>query len=118
MWTGIYKKGMLKGMPKSKLADSISAIEKFPPIDWVSALMLERMKTLGFNYKTLADAAHIGYESMRKMNLTPIYLWRPEAREAVCKCLGLDMAVITGGNKVNKVMIRPLGSDYWFEVFV
>lgn len=103
-------------MPKSKLADLISAPKEFPPIDWVSALFLERMKTLGYNYKTLSKEANLSYDTVRHMNTTPVYIWQTEAREAICKCLGLDLAIISEPYNKRKIMVRPIGSDYWFEV--
>ena len=105
-------------MPRSILADSIASIPQFPPIDWCSALVMERMKTLGYNFKTLAALTHIGYQTLRTENMKPIYEWREEIRTPVCRVLGLDLSIDTSTypTKQTTVKIKPKDSEYWFEV--
>ena len=105
-------------MPRTKLADAISNPHRTdPPVDWVSALLMERMKTLGYNYKTLANAAHIGYDTMRRCNGIPICDWPNDARDGVCSVLGLDVEIVSSASlKARSVRIKPVFTDCWFEV--
>ena len=105
-------------MPKTKLAEHIANTPQFPPIDWCSALIMERMKTLGYNFKTLAAKTHIGYQTLRTENMKPFYEWREDIRTPVCRALGLDLSIDTASypTKTITVKIKPKDSDYWFEV--
>ena len=106
-------------MPKSKLADAISNTRvEYPPIDWVSALLLERMKSLGYSFKSLAAKTHINYDVLRHEYMKPIHEWREDVRLEVCGLLGLELDIVTRTYpcKDVEIKIRPKGSDYWFEV--
>ena len=82
-------------MPRTKLGDAFA--QKPPPIDWLWAAVLERMKVKKVNLKDLAKVAGCSYESMRRyINITP-WNWPYTIRNSVCKELGLEIALTPSG---------------------
>ena len=81
-------------MPKTKL-DKFSKHED-PPIDWLWAAVLERMRVKKIDLKGLSKAAGCSYESMRRyINESP-WNWPRGVREGVCKHLGVGFTVTPG----------------------
>ena len=77
-------------MPKSKLADVISAKKRdAPPIDWLWAAVLERKMVLGYDLKQMAEVAGISYDTMRKWILKSPWEWSADARTRVCQAFGI-----------------------------
>lgn len=77
-------------MPKSKLADMISAKKKdAPPIDWLWAAILERKMVLGIDLKQMSQIAGVSYETMRHMIKKSPWEWSADARTRVCVEFGL-----------------------------
>ena len=78
-------------MPKSKLADYISAQKRrdAPPIDWLWAAILERKMVLKIDLKQMAEIAGVSYETMRRYIGQSPWEWSADARTRVCKEFGL-----------------------------
>ena len=82
-------------MPKTKLGEKFSSHD--PPVDWLWAIILERMKAKKVNIQTLAKAADISYDYMRKLiNVSP-WEWPRYVREYVCDYLGINLIVTPKG---------------------
>lgn len=68
---------------------------KYPPIDKLKAVILERKMTMGLNYQDLADASNVGAYYIRKlMSGKHTKDWPPDVRNAICKYLGLNVKVV------------------------
>lgn len=77
-------------MPKSKLADSISAKRRdAPPIDWLWAAILERKMVLNIELREMAEIAGISYPTMRQWIHKSPWEWSADARTRICKEFGL-----------------------------
>ena len=77
-------------MPKSKLADAISAKKQdAPPIDWLWAAILERKMVLRIDLKQMAEIAGVSYDTMRHWIQKSPWEWTADARTRVCKEFGL-----------------------------
>ena len=79
-------------MPRTRLSDKYSA-PKEPPIDWLKAAILERISAKGYTLKTLAAAAGVSYEYMRKLMTMPPMEWPYHYRDEVCKALGIRYSI-------------------------
>lgn len=78
-------------MPKTKL-DKLA----IPEIDWLRAVILERMAVKGITRKDLAKTANVCYETMREYFTYSPLDWPADVREAVCKRLGVKTIVEVG----------------------
>lgn len=78
-------------MPKTKL-DKMA----IPEIDWLRAVILERMAVKGVSRKELAKAANVCYATMREYFTESPLEWPADVREAVCKRLGVKTLVEVG----------------------
>ena len=67
------------------------AEEPTPPIDWMMAAILERMRVLHLTNKDLAAAANIHYDTMRRWMLRSPAEWPRDIRDSVCKRLGITV---------------------------
>ena len=67
------------------------AEEPAPPIDWLMAAILERMRVLKLNQKDLAEAAHVSHETMRGYFQKSPLKWPDDVRDNVCKLLGITV---------------------------
>ena len=78
-------------MPKSKLADSISAQKRqnAPPIDWLWAAILERKMVLKYDLKQMAEIAGVSYDTMRQYIGKSPWEWSADARTKICLEFGL-----------------------------
>ncbi len=75
-------------MPKSKFDRYANPL---PPIDWLMAAILERMRVLKLSQKDLAEAAHVHHDTMRNyMQKSPLK-WPDDVRDNVCKLLGITI---------------------------
>lgn len=74
-------------MPKVKL--SRLSEQEYPPIDWLWAAVLERMKVMKLDLSDLAGIAGIHYELMRQRIRVSPWSWPDKERESVCKALGI-----------------------------
>ena len=74
-------------MPKVKLARY--AGKEAPPIDWLWAAVLERMRVLHFNLSDLASFGGVHYNTMRDHIRISPWEWAESEREGVCKALGI-----------------------------
>lgn len=78
-------------MPKTKL-DKLA----IPEIDWLRAVILERMAVYGISRKDLAKTANVCYETMRDYFTYSPTEWPIQVREAVCKRLGIKTVLEVG----------------------
>ena len=68
---------------------------KYPPVDKLKAVMLERKLVMKLDYKAMADAAHCTPEHMRKLMTTKhTEDWPPEVRRSICRMMGLNVKTI------------------------
>ena len=74
-------------MPKVKLARC--AEREAPPIDWLWAAVLERMKVLRYDLSDLAAFGGVHYDTMRDHIRKSPWEWSESEREGVCKALGI-----------------------------
>lgn len=74
-------------MPKVKMIDMER--RKAPPIDWLWAAILERKMRYHIDLKHLAKTAGVAYDTMRRYITISPWDWEEEARNRVCKELGL-----------------------------
>lgn len=74
-------------MPRVKLARY--AEKEAPPIDWLWAAVLERMKVLHYDLSDLAAFGGVHYETMRDHIRRSPWTWAESEREGVCKALGI-----------------------------
>lgn len=79
---------------------------KYPPVDKLKAVVLERKLAMHLSSKDLADVANVSAVYIRKM-LSGQHSndWNPDVRNAICKYLGLNVKVVvedlfdlSGGN--------------------
>lgn len=75
-------------MPKVNLASNLR--RNAPPIDWLWAAVLERKMRFGYDLKTLAKVAGVEYDTMRRYITTSPWEWGEDARDRVCKELGIQ----------------------------
>lgn len=76
-------------MPRTKLGDAFAP--KDPPVNWLWAIILERMKVKHYTVRELAAAADCSYDCMRHyINCDP-WKWPYKVRESVCKVLGVKI---------------------------
>lgn len=74
-------------MPKVKLERY--AEKEAPPIDWLWAAVLERMRVYHYNLSDLAGFAGVHYDTMRDHIRISPWNWSESEREGVCKALGI-----------------------------
>jgi len=79
-------------MPKVKLTDTVR-IAKAPPIDWLWAAILERKMQFGWDLTQMAGAAGTTYAWMRENIRRSPWEWNREARERLCKNMGISIIV-------------------------
>ena len=65
--------------------------ESAPPIDWLMAAILERMRVLKLNQMDLAVAAHVRHDTMRKYMMRSPTTWPQDVRDNVCNLLGITI---------------------------
>lgn len=65
---------------------------KYPPVDKLKAVVLERKLIMHLTYEDLAKVANIHPSYVRTM-LTKKHTddWNPEARKAICRYLGINV---------------------------
>ena len=67
---------------------------RFPPIDKLRAVILERKLTMRKTWHDLAEAANISEGYLRRIvPTTPSDQWNPQIREALCRYLGIRIKV-------------------------
>ena len=64
---------------------------KYPPIDLLKAVIMERQSTLHISHKDLAEVSDMTYSSFRKMFCRHTDDWNPEVRRRVCRALGINI---------------------------
>ena len=74
-------------MPKVKLAENLR--RNAPPIDWLWAAVLERKTRFKYDLRVLAEVAGVDYGTMRKYIRMSPWEWGEDARNRVCKELGV-----------------------------
>ena len=67
------------------------AEEPAPPIDWLMAAILERMRVLKLNQKDLAETAQVSHDTMRKYMMRSPLKWPDDVRDNVCDLLGITI---------------------------
>ena len=87
-------------MPRTKLGDAFAP--KDPPIDWLLAAVLERMKIKHIGLQRLAELACVSYSSMRQYLMRSPWSWPMDVRERVCKSLGIDISFSPSGLKIEE----------------
>ena len=65
---------------------------KYKPVDWLRALVLERMKTNGIDAKSLAILTGFKYDYMRKLMAVSPTEWPQSAKKRVFKALEINVA--------------------------
>lgn len=85
-------------MPKVKLSRYSEPI--VPPINWLWGAILERAMVLHYSRKDLADLAGINYETMRDYIRKDPWTWPTEARERLCKALGIEIKRTIEGKEI------------------
>lgn len=65
---------------------------KQPPIDWLKAVILERMQIHGYNQGDVAVLAGIGINTFNDLMKQPVPTWRYEYRKSVLIALGIKVA--------------------------
>ena len=84
-------------MPRTRL-DKL----KYPPINWLTAAILERKQTMKLTWEDLANVAHISPDRMRQLiSKKPPEQWPADIRNAVCRCLQINVKLtITDGHEI------------------
>lgn len=65
---------------------------KDPPIDWMKAVILERMEAFGFCREDVCTLANISQPTFRSMMREPAMKWEYSKRKAVLKALHISVA--------------------------
>ncbi len=65
---------------------------KLKPVDWLRALVLERMKTNGLDGKDLAGLTGFKYDYIRKLLSQSPTEWPQSAKKRVFRSLEIDIA--------------------------
>ena len=65
---------------------------KLRPIDWLRALVLERMKTNDLDAKSLAGLTGFKYDYIRKLLSQSPTEWPQSAKKRIFKALEIDIA--------------------------
>ncbi len=60
-----------------------------PEIDWLRAVILERMAVKHISIKQLASGVHVHYDTMRKYMMQSPESWPCDVRAKVCTTLGI-----------------------------
>lgn len=76
------KVNYLKNFPRYKDGE-------YPPIDWLWAAVLERMRVMQYNLSDLAAFAGVHYDTMRDHIRVSPWNWNEEERNRVCAALGI-----------------------------
>ena len=74
-------------MPKVKLSRYADA--DIPPIDWLWAAVLERMRVYHYDLSDLAGIGGVHYDTMRDYIRNSPWTWPKEVRNRVCEALGI-----------------------------
>ena len=82
-------------MPKTKLGEAFKP--KDPPVDWLWAMVLERMKVKKVDLKKLAEVGECSYPYMRRLINESPWNWPRGIREKVCEYLGVNIIVTPNG---------------------
>lgn len=82
-------------MPRTKLAEAFAP--KDPPVNWLWAIILERMKVKHYTVQKLASAAGCSYDSMRHYINADPWSWPYKVRESVCEVLGVNIIITPKG---------------------
>lgn len=61
------------------------------PVDWMKAVILERMDVCDFTREDVAVLANIGVNTFRELMKQPPMTWRYEYRKAVLKALSIKI---------------------------
>lgn len=77
-------------MPKTKFDKP-----KYPPVDKLKAVILERKLVMKLTYDDMANVAGVSPEYMRKM-ITVRHTddWNPDARRKLCRFMGLNIRFV------------------------
>ena len=65
---------------------------KLKPVDWLRAIVLERMKTNGLDAKSLAILTGFKYDYVRKLMSVSPTEWPQSVKKKVFKALEIDVA--------------------------
>lgn len=65
--------------------------ETEPKVDWLRALVLERMADKELSQKDLAERTHYGYYTVRKNMMHHPHEWSRDFRNAVFRTLGISV---------------------------
>ena len=77
-------------MPKVKLAQP-----KYPPINWLTAAILERKRVMKLEWNDLADKAGMTGDQLRYLlNSKPPEEWPCDVRNKVLRVLGLSVKLV------------------------
>ncbi len=68
--------------------------QKYPPVDKLKAVILERKLVMGLSSKDLAEIANVRPDYIRKL-LSSKHTddWNPDVRNAICRHLGIEVRI-------------------------
>ena len=96
-------KGKEEIVPKVNL--SRYSQSKAPPIDWLWAAILERMKVRGYDLKRMAEIAGVSYEYMRRLINQPTNTWPYGALSNICTEFGIALVPTVDSSTPPKEMM-------------
>lgn len=65
---------------------------KYPPVDLIKAVILERKMEMKLEYTDIAKSVNVAPEYLRKLMTTKrTEDWNPDIRNAVCRRLGINI---------------------------
>lgn len=69
--------------------------QKYPPVDKLKAVVLERKLAMHLNSQDLADVANVSAVYIRKMiSSQHSDDWNPSVKKAICDYLGLNIKIV------------------------
>ena len=80
---------------------------KDPPIDWMKAVILERMETFDFSREDVCTLAKLSVPTFRSMMREPAAKWDYSKRKAVLKALHISVSDLP--QDVQLSIVKELG---------
>lgn len=63
-----------------------------PPIDWIKAIVLERINQFGFTQQDVSAISGISVPTLRNCMRSPVASWNPKYRKAIFRALRIRMS--------------------------
>lgn len=74
-----------------------------PPIDWMKAVVLERINQFGFTQQDVSDLAGISAPTLRDCMRKPVALWNPKYRKCIFKALRIKLSDLPEAIQLNAI---------------